>query len=147
MIQVRSADKRGRTDWGWLDSRHTFSFGDYHDPAHMGFRTLRVINDDRVKAGAGFGTHGASAQVLNGTRDRLANGVADVIACEARERPAYSLICPSEVKEMLVDTWARERAQGVQSHAPTPARGRARSAVLRTAVRRREAAPGEARYG
>jgi redox-sensitive bicupin YhaK (pirin superfamily) len=58
MIQVRSADTRGRTDWGWLDSRHTFSFGDYHDPAHMGFRTLRVINDDRVKAGAGFGTHG-----------------------------------------------------------------------------------------
>jgi len=58
MIQVRSADERGRTDWGWLDSRHSFSFGEYHDPAHMGFRTLRVINDDRVKAGAGFGTHG-----------------------------------------------------------------------------------------
>ena len=58
MIQVRSAADRGRTDWGWLDSRHTFSFGDYYDPAHMGFRTLRVINDDRVKPGAGFGTHG-----------------------------------------------------------------------------------------
>jgi hypothetical protein len=58
MIQVRPAGERGRTDWGWLDSRHTFSFGDYHDAAHMGFRTLRVINDDRVKAGAGFGTHG-----------------------------------------------------------------------------------------
>jgi redox-sensitive bicupin YhaK (pirin superfamily) len=58
MIQVRPAGERGRTDWGWLDSRHTFSFGDYHDAAHMGFRSLRVINDDRVKAGAGFGTHG-----------------------------------------------------------------------------------------
>jgi redox-sensitive bicupin YhaK (pirin superfamily) len=58
MIEVRSAEARGRTDWGWLDSRHTFSFGEYQDPAHMGFRTLRVINDDRVKAGAGFGTHG-----------------------------------------------------------------------------------------
>jgi redox-sensitive bicupin YhaK (pirin superfamily) len=58
MIQVRSADDRGRTDWGWLDSRHTFSFGEYYDPSQMGFRTLRVINDDRVKPGAGFGTHG-----------------------------------------------------------------------------------------
>jgi hypothetical protein len=58
MIQVRPAADRGRTEWGWLDSRHTFSFGEYHDPSHMGFRALRVINDDRVKAGAGFGTHG-----------------------------------------------------------------------------------------
>ncbi|MCM2257397.1 MAG: pirin family protein [Vicinamibacteria bacterium] len=58
MIQVRSAASRGRTDWGWLDSRHTFSFGDYHDQQHMGFRTLRVLNDDRVRPGAGFGTHG-----------------------------------------------------------------------------------------
>ena len=58
MLTVRSAAARGRTDWGWLDSRHTFSFGEYHDPAHAGFRALRVINDDRVKAGAGFGAHG-----------------------------------------------------------------------------------------
>jgi redox-sensitive bicupin YhaK (pirin superfamily) len=60
MIRIRSAQDRGRTDWGWLDSRHTFSFGEYHDPGHMGFRSLRVINDDRVNAGAGFGTHGHS---------------------------------------------------------------------------------------
>jgi hypothetical protein len=58
MIQVRTAEARGRTDWGWLDSRHTFSFGEYHDPAHTGFRSLRVINDDRVTPGAGFGRHG-----------------------------------------------------------------------------------------
>ena len=58
MIEVRRAADRGRTEWGWLDSRHTFSFGDYYDPEHEGFRALRVINDDRVRAGAGFGTHG-----------------------------------------------------------------------------------------
>ncbi len=58
MLAIRPAAERGRTDWGWLDSRHTFSFGGYHDPAHMGFRALRVLNDDRVKGGAGFGTHG-----------------------------------------------------------------------------------------
>ena len=58
MILLRKAGERGVTDWGWLDSRHTFSFGEYHDPDHMGFRSLRVINEDRVQAGRGFGTHG-----------------------------------------------------------------------------------------
>ncbi len=57
MIQVRKADDRGRTSLGWLDSRHTFSFGEYHDPAQMGFRSLRVINEDRVQPGQGFPTH------------------------------------------------------------------------------------------
>jgi redox-sensitive bicupin YhaK (pirin superfamily) len=57
MITIRKAGERGRTRLDWLDSRHTFSFGDYHDPKHMGFRSLRVINDDRVEPGRGFGTH------------------------------------------------------------------------------------------
>jgi len=57
MLNVRRSAERGRTNLGWLDSRHTFSFGGYHDTGHMGFRTLRVINDDRVGAGKGFGTH------------------------------------------------------------------------------------------
>src|SRR5262245_22275424 len=57
MITLRPAGERGRTEIGWLDSRHTFSFGDYHDDRHMGFRALRVINDDRVRPGRGFGTH------------------------------------------------------------------------------------------
>ena len=58
MIEIRRAGERGHTQWGWLDSWHTFSFGDYHDPDHMGFRSLRVLNDDRVQPGQGFGTHG-----------------------------------------------------------------------------------------
>jgi redox-sensitive bicupin YhaK (pirin superfamily) len=58
MITVRPAEARGRTAISWLDSRHTFSFNEYYDPQHMGFRALRVINDDRVLPAGGFGTHG-----------------------------------------------------------------------------------------
>lgn len=56
-IVKRSAADRGRTEWGWLHSRHTFSFGEYYDPNYESFRTLRVINDDFVEPGMGFGTH------------------------------------------------------------------------------------------
>jgi quercetin 2,3-dioxygenase len=57
MISVRRAGERGHENYGWLDTQHTFSFGEYHDHAHMGFRSLRVINEDRVKPESGFGTH------------------------------------------------------------------------------------------
>jgi redox-sensitive bicupin YhaK (pirin superfamily) len=57
MITIRKASERGRTHIGWLDSWHSFSFGDYYDPRNMGFRSLRVINDDRVAPGTGFGMH------------------------------------------------------------------------------------------
>ena len=58
MLYIRRSESRGNVDFGWLRSRHSFSFGHYYDPKHMGFSVLRVINDDQVVAGAGFDTHG-----------------------------------------------------------------------------------------
>ncbi|HUF05585.1 MAG TPA: pirin family protein [Aridibacter sp.] len=58
MIKVRKADERGHANYGWLDTNHTFSFNTYYDPEFMGFRSLRVINEDRVEPAQGFGTHG-----------------------------------------------------------------------------------------
>jgi hypothetical protein len=133
-ITKRAAEARGRTRLDWLDSWHTFSFGDYHDPAHMGFRALRVINDDVVEPGKGFGQHPHRdaeilTYVLEGRlqhRDSMGNGsvieAGDLQYMSAGDGVTHSEFNPSRDERVhLLQIWILpDRSGGAPRYAEKP---------------------------
>jgi quercetin 2,3-dioxygenase len=126
MIALRKAADRGHANHGWLDTYHTFSFASYHDPKHMGFRSLRVINDDRVEAGQGFGTHPHRdmeilTYILEGElehRDSMGNGriikTGEVQGMSAGTGITHSEFNSSQQPVHLLQIWVMPHTKGVK---------------------------------
>jgi len=121
-LNMRRAEERGHADHGWLYSHHTFSFADYYDPAHMGFRSLRVINDDRVAPGMGFGTHPHRdmeifSYVLEGTlehKDSMGNGKQLNQLMSAGRGITHSEYNPSRSEPLhFLQIWIQPRERGL----------------------------------
>ena len=126
-LMLRPAEARGRADFGWLDSKHTFSFGQYHDPRWMGFSNLRVINDDRVAGGGGFPMHPHRdaeifSYVLEGGlahKDSLGNGstvmAGGVQYMSAGTGVTHSEFNPSQTEPMhFLQVWLLPEQQGAE---------------------------------